>query len=63
MTAVWLAIAFLAAVAAVLAVARRPLAAMQAAVMGGRIGPGCVVAQAVVVLLAALAIFLLRNHF
>lgn len=49
------------AVGIALIVARRPMATLQANVLGGRIVPGCVVAEAVVVFLLALVVFLFRN--
>jgi hypothetical protein len=50
--------AFIAIVAVVVFVRRRPLADAQALVLGGSILPGCVVAEAAVLLLIALAIVL-----
>ncbi|HEX8170297.1 MAG TPA: hypothetical protein VF824_07145 [Thermoanaerobaculia bacterium] len=50
----------LAAVA--LFLARRPMASLQAGLAGGRINPGCVVAEAAILLLIAATIFLLRNQ-
>lgn len=61
---VWVAITFFVAVAMALLVARRPVAEVQAMVLGGRVGgAGCVVAQAIALLILALAAFLLRGHF
>ena len=49
---------FLAAVAALVFYARRQLASMQAAVLGGSILPGCVTAQALALLAIAILIAL-----
>jgi hypothetical protein len=46
---------FLASVALALFIQRRPLAHMQAMVLGGSVVPGCVVAEAVVLLAIAIA--------
>ncbi len=46
---------FIAVVALLVLVQRRRLAQMQAMTLGGSIGPGCVVAEAIVLLLIALA--------
>ena len=46
---------FIAVVAGLVFVQRRRLAEMQAMTLGGSIGPGCVVAEAIVLLLIALA--------
>ena len=51
---------FLALVAAIVFYARRQLASMQAAVLGGSILPGCVTAQALALL--ALAILIVLAH-
>jgi len=56
----WFAIVLAAVVALALIVARRPFAEMQAMVLGGRVAPGCVIAEAAVLLVIALAIFLVR---
>ncbi|HEX8616215.1 MAG TPA: hypothetical protein VF911_01405 [Thermoanaerobaculia bacterium] len=50
-----LAAAFIAVVAVVIYIQRRPLSQMQAMALGGSIGVGCVVAQAIVLLLIAIA--------
>jgi hypothetical protein len=50
-----LAAIFIAIVAVALFIQRRPLAQMQAMVLGGSILPGCVVAEAVVLLVIAVA--------
>lgn len=47
---------FIAAVAVVVYLRRRPLAHAQALVLGGSILPGCVVVEAVVLLLIAIAV-------
>lgn len=47
--------AFIALVAVVVFVQRRELAKAQAAILGGSVVPGCVVAEAVVLLLIAVA--------
>ena len=52
----YLAAAFVALVAVVVFVNRRGLAQMQAAVLGGSVLPGCVVAQAVSLLLLAIVL-------
>jgi hypothetical protein len=52
---------FIAAVAVLVLVQRRRLAQMQAMTLGGSIGPGCVVAEAIVLLLIALAFAV--SHF
>jgi hypothetical protein len=51
---VLLAAIFLAIVAAVVYVQRRPLAHVQAMVLGGSIAPGCVIGEAIVLLVLAL---------
>lgn len=52
----WFAAAFLAIVAVIVILQRRALARAQALVLGGRIVPGCAVAEGIVLLLIALAI-------
>lgn len=47
---------FIAIVAVVVFLRRRPLAQAQALILGGSILPGCVVAEAIVLLLIAVAI-------
>ena len=59
---IWFAIVVASLAGVALILARKPLANMQAIVIGGRVAPGCVVAEAVVLLLIALAIFLLRSR-
>jgi hypothetical protein len=46
---------FIAVVAVLVLVQRRRLAQMQAMTLGGSIGPGCVVAEAIVLLVIAVA--------
>jgi hypothetical protein len=46
---------FIAVVAVLVFIQRRRLAQMQAMTLGGSIGPGCAVAEAVVLLLIAIA--------
>ena len=58
---VWLAAALFAASAVALYAARAPLARGQALILGGRIGVGCVIAEAVGFLLLALLVVLLRD--
>jgi hypothetical protein len=53
---IWVAAAFVLAVAAAVMLQRNQLARAQALVMGGMITPGCVVAEAVVLLLLAAAL-------
>jgi len=54
----WLVAAFIALVAVLIFARRRPLAQMQAMVLGGSVVPGCVVAEAVALLVAAAAVVL-----
>jgi len=54
----WLVAAFIAVVGCLILFRRRQLAAMQALVLGGSVVPGCVVAEAVALLLAAAALVL-----
>lgn len=44
-----------------LIVGRRPMAQVQAYVMGGRIVPGCVIAEAIAVFLLALFVYVFRH--
>jgi hypothetical protein len=57
-----LAVALFVAVAVVLILLRRPIASAEGAVMGGRLPPGCVVAQGVLLLIAAGVLFFFRNR-
>lgn len=56
--AAYLGALFIIAVAVAMFVTRRQMAEAQAAVIGGSVHPGCVVAEVVVLLLIALAIAL-----
>ncbi len=58
---IWLTIAASVIGAAALYIAKRPVAEIEAGVMGGRVGPGCVVAQAVMLLAFAVVLFLFRH--
>ncbi|HKR65790.1 MAG TPA: hypothetical protein VJZ00_18815 [Thermoanaerobaculia bacterium] len=51
----WFGPAFLAVVAVLVFLQRRPLARAQANVLGGSLLPGCVIAQAIALLLLAIA--------
>lgn len=55
MLGIWLVALFLVAVAIGIYVKRRELAHLQAAILGGSVVPGCVVAEAIFVLLIAVA--------
>ena len=57
----WLAAALFALVAVALYAAREPLARGQALVAGGRIGPGCVIAQAILFLVLAVLAVIFRD--
>jgi hypothetical protein len=52
---------FVALVAVVVFMQRRPLAALQAGLLGGSVVPGCVVAEAIVLLAIAVAMFVFRQ--
>lgn len=52
-------IVFIALVGAAVVAARRPLAKMQGAFAGGRVLPGCVIAEGIVLIVLALVLFLL----
>jgi hypothetical protein len=56
----WFAPAFIAVVAVIVFLQRRQLARAQALVLGGSILPGCVIAEAIALLLLAIAIFLAK---
>lgn len=56
----WIGAAFLAIVAVLMLLQRRALARAQAMVLGGSVLPGCVVVEAVVVLILAMAVYLTR---
>jgi hypothetical protein len=49
----WFAVAFIALFGLVILIRRRDLASLQAMVLGGSIRPGCVIAEAVFLLLVA----------
>ena len=53
---IWLGAAFLALVAMAMVLQRRPLAEMQAQIFGGNTPPGCVIAEAVALLVLAAVI-------
>jgi len=57
----WIAALFVMLVAAGFLVWRRALAEMHSILLGGTLGPGCVIAEAVAMLL--LALFLVAAHF
>ena len=52
---------FVAVVAVIVFVQRRPLASLQAGLLGGSVVPGCVVAEAVVLLAIAVAMYVFRH--
>lgn len=56
-------VALFTVVALLLIVFRKPMAEFQSGVIGGRTMPGCVVAEAVALLVVAIVIFLLRKEF
>lgn len=58
---VWLAAAFFVAIAVVLFAAREPLSRGQSLVVGGRISPGCVIAEAIALLVLAALLLALRD--
>ena len=58
---IWLTIAVSVLGAASLWIAKKPVAEIEAGVMGGSVGPGCVVAQAVMLLLFAVLLFVFRH--
>ncbi|MEA2488584.1 MAG: hypothetical protein QOH21_376 [Acidobacteriota bacterium] len=49
----WFGIAFIAVVGIVILIRRRDLASLQAMVLGGSIRPGCVIAEAILLLAVA----------
>ena len=57
----WLGALFVAIVGVVVILNRRSLAKAHAAVLGGSILPGCVVVEGVVLILIAVAMFLLQR--
>jgi hypothetical protein len=56
-----IAAAFLAVVAVIVFAQRKQLAKLQAGILGGSVFPGCVVAEAIVLLLIAMAMFVFRD--
>jgi hypothetical protein len=60
---VWLAAALFIGIAAALFLARAPLARGQALVVGGRMGPGCVIAEAIGFLVLAALVVIFRDLF
>jgi hypothetical protein len=58
---VWLAAALFALIGLVVYAAREPLARGQALILGGRIGPGCVIAEAIGFLVVAVLVILFRE--
>ena len=58
---IWLAAGLFAAIAVAIYIARAPLARGQALILGGRIGVGCVIAEAVGFLVLAVLVVLLRD--
>jgi hypothetical protein len=57
----WLAAALFVAIAVALYAAREPLARGQALIAGGRMGPGCVIAEAIAFLVLAVLALLFRD--
>lgn len=60
---VWLTAALFTVLAIAVYIAREPLARGQALIAGGRIGVGCVIAEAVGLLLLALMVVVFRDAF
>ena len=58
---IWLAAALFIVIAIAIYAAREPLAHGQALILGGRIGTGCVIAEAVFVFLLGLAVVIFRR--
>ena len=58
---IWLAAALFTVIAVAVYAARAPLARGQALILGGRIGVGCVIAEAVGFLVLAVLVVLLRD--
>lgn len=50
---------FIAIVGIVIIIARRPLAQQQAAIAGGRVTPGCVIAEGIALVVLAIVLFFL----
>jgi hypothetical protein len=59
----WFAAGLFAIIAVAPYAARTPLARGQALVVGGRMGPGCVIAEAIAFLVLALFVIFFRNMF
>ena len=59
----WLAAALFFVIAIAVYLARRPLAQGQALIAGGRIGTGCVIAEAIGFLLLGLLVVIFRDVF
>ena len=57
----WVAAAAFIAAGIGMPLGRKPLARMQAMLLGGRIAPGCVVAEAAVFFVLALVVFFFRE--
>jgi len=55
---IWLAVAVLVAIAAIIIAARDRIAQLQSGLAGGGVGPGCAIVQAAALLLLALLIVL-----
>ncbi|HEX8412035.1 MAG TPA: hypothetical protein VF883_24510 [Thermoanaerobaculia bacterium] len=60
---VWLAAALFTVIAVAVYAGREPLARGQALIAGGRIGVGCVIAEAIGFLVLALLVLLFRDAF
>ena len=58
---IWIATAAFIAAGIGMLFAREPLARMQAMLLGGRVAPGCVVAEAAVFFVLALVVFFFRE--
>ena len=58
---IWLAASLFIALAIALYVAREPMARGQALVLGGRMGPGCVIAEAIVLIVLAVVVVIFRD--
>lgn len=59
----WVAGALFVIIAAALFAARAPLARGQALIVGGRMGPGCVIAEAIGFLVLAVLVLVFRDAF
>ena len=60
---VWFAAGLFVVIAVALYIARAPLAHGQALIAGGRIGPGCVIAEAIGFLVLAVLVVVFRDVF